>query len=168
VSSERPSIEAAFAENLKALRATRSMTQADLADKMHMRGFKWHPATVYKIENGERQIQLAEAVEVARVLEISIEDMTQESQQLSQQLRDLRSGYLSVRDTILLLADHLAAYPGQTEHFATLFNAADEARALLPPDELERMTRAAHPGDELLEPIRKAHEAIGAMLEAML
>jgi transcriptional regulator with XRE-family HTH domain len=156
VSSERPSIESAFAASLKSLRDAKSMTQADLAEKMSMRGFKWHPATVYKIENGERQVQLAEAVEVARILDISIEEMTQESQQL----RDLRSAYESIRNSMRWLAHPLYAYLGEREHFATLFDAADEAHALLPPDELEAMTKAAHPGDELLELIRKAYEAI--------
>lgn len=163
MSSERPSIEAAFAANLKALRAVREMTQVDLAEKMHMRGFRWHPATVYKIENGERQIQLAEAVEVARILEISIEEMTQESQQL----RVLREIYHSVRNSIRRLADQLDGYWFYRDQLETLLDAADEAadeaRALLPPDELERMTKLAHPGDELLELIRKADQAIRAM-----
>jgi transcriptional regulator with XRE-family HTH domain len=164
VSSEGPSIEAAFAANLKALRAVREMTQADLAEKMSMRGFKWHPATVYKIENGERQIQLAEAIEVARILDTSIEDMTQEDlTQESQQLIALRSGYEVVRNSILRLAQHLNGYWSDREYFATLFDAADEARALLPPDELERMTRVAHPGDKVLKPIRHAHEVFRAM-----
>lgn len=74
---DRPPAEAAFAESLKNLRDIAGVTQAELAEKMSVRGFRWHPATVYKVENGERQIQLAEAVELARIFESDVEAMTE-------------------------------------------------------------------------------------------
>jgi hypothetical protein len=51
------------------------MTQSALAEEMTRRGFRWHQATVYKIENGERQIQLGEAREVAKVFGLVLDDM---------------------------------------------------------------------------------------------
>lgn len=72
---EKTSAEAAFAANLRSARAARGLTQAQVAEAMARAGFKWHPPTVYKVENGERQIQFGEALELARILELSIDRM---------------------------------------------------------------------------------------------
>lgn len=64
-----------FAANLRSLRDTVGLTQSALAKLMSQRGFRWHQATVYKIESGERQIQLSEAREVAQILGVSMEQM---------------------------------------------------------------------------------------------
>lgn len=54
--------------NLAALRG--DMSQKDLAAVMRGRGWKWSQATVWSIEKGERPIRLAEAEEVATILNI--------------------------------------------------------------------------------------------------
>ncbi|MCX8495953.1 MAG: helix-turn-helix transcriptional regulator [Akkermansiaceae bacterium] len=72
---KKTSAEAAFAANLRRARTDRGLTQAQLAEGMASAGFKWHPPTVYKVENGERQIQLGEALELARILDVTLEDM---------------------------------------------------------------------------------------------
>ena len=127
---------------------------------MSARGFKWHPATVYKVENGERQIQLGEAVEVARILDTSIEDMTRESQ--GQELIALRSDHVKVLYSLRNLRWALDDYLIGREFFATRLGEANEARALLPPDELEQMTKAADPGSKFIGLVRKLYEAIEA------
>jgi transcriptional regulator with XRE-family HTH domain len=67
--------EERFAENLRAMREAFKITQSRLAEVMTERGFRWHQATVYKIESGERQIQLGEAGEIARIFDVSLTDM---------------------------------------------------------------------------------------------
>ena len=51
------------------------MSQAALAKEMTTRGFRWHQATVYKVENGDRQIQLGEARAVARIFNLPLDDL---------------------------------------------------------------------------------------------
>lgn len=60
----------------------------------------------------------------------------------------------------LWLANHLDGYQGDRAFLAHQLDQADEARALLPPDELERMTKVAHPDNELLEAIRTLSDHI--------
>jgi len=72
-----PSAESVFAQNLKALRDDRKLSQEALAERMAERGFKWHQATVYKVEQGGRQIQLGEARAVAEILGVPLDAMTE-------------------------------------------------------------------------------------------
>ena len=65
MSYEQLSTEAIFAANLREARAAAGMTQAELAEAMTKRGCKWYGPTVYKVENGERQILLVEALALA-------------------------------------------------------------------------------------------------------
>jgi len=46
---------------------------------MSARGFKWHQATVYKIENGSRQVHIGEAAAVAAVLGVPLDRMVSET-----------------------------------------------------------------------------------------
>ena len=69
------SAEAAFAANLRAAREAKELTQTQLAELMAGKGFRWHQATVYKVEVGERQIQLGEALALAHILGLNVEEM---------------------------------------------------------------------------------------------
>lgn len=53
--------------NLASIRG--DMSQKDLAEEMRKRGWKWSQATVWSIEKGERPLRLAEAAELAAVLD---------------------------------------------------------------------------------------------------
>jgi transcriptional regulator with XRE-family HTH domain len=66
------SAESVFAANLRAAREAMGMTQTQLAELMTAKGFKWHQATVYKVEVGERQIQLGEALALADVVGLDV------------------------------------------------------------------------------------------------
>lgn len=55
-------------KNLSRLRG--EMSQADLADKMRERGYKWSQATVWAVEKGERPLRLTEAQDVANILNV--------------------------------------------------------------------------------------------------
>ncbi|MBX9243428.1 helix-turn-helix transcriptional regulator [Actinotalea ferrariae] len=63
----------AIGENVVRLRGP--LSQAALADAMRARGWKWSQATVWSVEQGERPLRLAEAVDLAGLLECEIEDL---------------------------------------------------------------------------------------------
>jgi transcriptional regulator with XRE-family HTH domain len=49
------------AELLRTARHDRGLTQLDVADDMTKKGFRWSQPTVARVENGHRQLSLAEA-----------------------------------------------------------------------------------------------------------
>ena len=59
-------IDKTVGRNLTQLRD--GVTQEELAERMRERGYSWTKMTVYNIERGERQIRLAEAVDVLNCL----------------------------------------------------------------------------------------------------
>lgn len=67
--------EQRIADNLKAIRADNKLSQEKLAAAMTERGYSWHQATVYKVEQGERQVQLGEADALANILGVPLSDL---------------------------------------------------------------------------------------------
>lgn len=57
-------------QNLAVLRG--SVTQKELAERMKSRGWKWSQATVWTVETGERPLRLAEAQDIAEILDLGI------------------------------------------------------------------------------------------------
>lgn len=68
--------EAMFALNLREARERMSLSQADLAKRMSALGFRWHQATVYKVENGDRPVKLGEALALAEMLQVPLRELT--------------------------------------------------------------------------------------------
>lgn len=66
--------DAQIGKNLAKLRG--NMSQADLADAMKDRGFKWSQATVWSVEKGERPLRLTESEHVSEILDCSIHHLT--------------------------------------------------------------------------------------------
>lgn len=64
-------------KNLKIMRG--EMTQADLAEAMRKRGYKWTQATVWTAEQGDRKLKLDEAKSLADILGGSLTDFFQSS-----------------------------------------------------------------------------------------
>jgi transcriptional regulator with XRE-family HTH domain len=61
VDEEYREAERLAAELLRTTRRERGLTQLDIADDMAHRGFRWSQPTVARVENGRRQLSLAEA-----------------------------------------------------------------------------------------------------------
>ena len=59
------------AELLRKARLNRGMTQIDVADEMLQRGFRWSQPTVARVENGRRQLSLAEGRALMDILELN-------------------------------------------------------------------------------------------------
>jgi transcriptional regulator with XRE-family HTH domain len=155
--SEWPSFESAFAGNLKAMRKARRMTQAQLAEQMADRGFRWHPATIYKVENGERQIQLGEAIEVARIFDVDVEEMTSGSE--AQELVELRDAYTRFRRSRDWLVQQLGRFDTDRAYLDYLL-ANPGTRELLDRQELQEMRVVADPDNELTRTVLTAYRVI--------
>lgn len=81
---------------LAELRGARSQQQ--LADLMRARGHKWSQTTVWHVENGSRALRLAEAVEVAQLLDIELVDLLEPASGIRSATR-LREATDRVRQT---------------------------------------------------------------------
>lgn len=128
--------EAAFALNLRMARTAKGITQAELAEQMAKRGFSWHPPTVYKVEANERQIQLGEAMELARILGVPVEQMATTDGEANHRI-EIESAYLELAEArgdllselqryleaSVRLANRLETYGGEN-----VFSAADLKR----------------------------------------
>lgn len=64
-----------FGEGVRAARVASNMTQDAIADAMQERGFSFHQATIYKIENGHRKTPITEALALADILGHSVEEL---------------------------------------------------------------------------------------------
>lgn len=82
-----------FAQNVKNARASQGITQGALAAKMAEKGFAWHQATVYKIENGTRQVQLGEAKAVAEILAVPLEQLTAKGTEIDRVFGEVEAEY---------------------------------------------------------------------------
>lgn len=107
----------------KAVAALRGeLSQTAVANAMRERGWKWSQATVWSVESGERPLRLAEAVDLAKVLDCLVTDLIEGQASLVSATRsalgDLKltrvrlsreaSRYEDARREVRLLADELA------------------------------------------------------------
>ena len=149
---EEASAEAAFAARLREVRTKKRMTQADIAEAMSKRGFKWHAPTVYKVENGERQIQLGEAVTLAQILGMPVEDMVTSPE--FRKRMDIESAYqelLELRGNLLTL---IPRYLRSTLALRKLVGSRD-VEELLTPTDVSRLRGMADQGTELHTALRR-------------
>ncbi|MDV2979022.1 UNVERIFIED_CONTAM: helix-turn-helix transcriptional regulator [Actinomycetes bacterium ARC8] len=51
------------------------MSQSEVAKKMVSHGFKWSQTTVWEVEKGKRALKFAEALDLAKVLGVTISDL---------------------------------------------------------------------------------------------
>lgn len=73
-----------FGQRMKTLRDARRMPQQHIANTMTMvYGHRWYQTTVGKIESGTRPVKLTEAVAVAAILGVPLEDLLTENPEAS-------------------------------------------------------------------------------------
>jgi len=71
VDEEYAEVERVAAKLLRTARQERGLTQLDVADEMTQKGFRWSQPTVARIENGRRQLSLAEARALMDILALN-------------------------------------------------------------------------------------------------
>lgn len=90
-------------EGVKRLRVEQGMTQAELAEQMSHLGFRFHQATVYKIENGERRVSASECYGLARVFDVEIDELFHRDQSPEAHGRHIRTVADRMTQAILAL-----------------------------------------------------------------
>jgi transcriptional regulator with XRE-family HTH domain len=69
-------LDTTFGSRVREVRERLGMPQTHISTTMRMaHGFPWHQNTTGKVESGERPIKLAEAVAVAAILGVPLEDL---------------------------------------------------------------------------------------------
>ncbi|MBF6330258.1 helix-turn-helix domain-containing protein [Nocardia transvalensis] len=133
------SAEEVFASNLKTLRGDTGLSQEALAEQMSERGFKWHQATVYKIENGSRQVQLGEAKAVAAILGVPLDRLTDDTDSV-QAVSKIRAMLVQLDKYDHQLWSAAMLYEGLREDLERDFYAlTDEHRDLMPDNEIDEI-----------------------------
>lgn len=123
---------------------------------MTEQGFKWHAATVYQVENRERQIQLPEALALARIFGTPIEAMTQPIDEEVTRLRERRRRMVVVRQTILQNLGHLRG------EYTKLADTLDQPgmRDRLSDSEYQDLHAQAHPDPFFVEILHAAYQGL--------
>ena len=75
-SPERETADQRLGLNVRTLRERKGLSQRAVADEMRSRGHPWHQQTVLKAEAGTRPLRFAEAVDLAAILETSLDRLT--------------------------------------------------------------------------------------------
>ena len=72
----RESANERLGANVRVLRERMDMSQAELARLMTERGWPWHQSTVYRVESGRQTVSFDEAVDLAAILQTSLDRFT--------------------------------------------------------------------------------------------
>lgn len=119
-------------KNLARLRG--DVSQKDLAARMKQLGWKWSQATVWTIETGERPLRLAEADDLANILEMNTWEFLRTDadyhareyvQRSWRALEDLRAAQSEFEGSRRLLKSHVADFPlpdDLTDEFESISN----------------------------------------------
>jgi transcriptional regulator with XRE-family HTH domain len=62
-------------KRLRELRNARGWPLREVAEQMRAFGYTWHQTVVAKIETGQRPIRLSEAIDLARLFGVTLEDL---------------------------------------------------------------------------------------------
>ena len=119
--------EEQFASNLRRYREHVGWSQSDLAKLMAAAGFKWHPATVYSVEKGERKIPLNEVVAIARLLHVSVDSLIRPTKVTERRILADRL-YESFRQSALRLLAAADAYETQRRQMRGLISQVNEGK----------------------------------------
>lgn len=116
-----------FRTNVRHYREQADMTQAELAKRLVDEGFLFHAQTVYKIERGERQVRLNEAVAIARALGVDVNillndlkvnalaELEARMMAVNRTLEEAVLTYEEVQTELADLADQSGLIPGEAD-----------------------------------------------------
>lgn len=125
-----PEADANIGRNVRALREAAGWSQADLSTRLTELGLAgFYPQTILRIEKGQRSLKLLEAIPLAAVLGVDVEDLTEASG------ADVRASRL-----VKLLPKHVHEL---TSWASVVGNCLGEIRGLIAGEELTSETREA-------------------------
>lgn len=144
--------DATIGQNLQRLRG--EMSQTTLANTMKERGHRWTQPTVVAVEKGERPLRLAEAVDIASILDERLDALLRIG--VDQGVEQILSGPKRSLESMLdNLADHTADFARPAEEMrgldlpVTAWGAREKLSAVL--DDLETARGSALDALERLE-----------------
>lgn len=105
------------------------LSQKEVADRMKGRGWKWSQATVWSVEKGDRPLRLAEAHDLAAVLNVSVLHFTRTPPVVAV---DIRSQELATAHDVLIQA--VKSYRSAQFRLATAADDAQRSGERLPAD----------------------------------
>jgi transcriptional regulator with XRE-family HTH domain len=132
-----PGADDNFAANLRQRRELLGLSQEAVAEKMQKMGHSFHQATIYKLESGTRRVQLTEAIDLAKVLDTTVNELTQDpenrlltwrvqlaSQQMHRTYLEMVELYRNYKDRQAILRYAIEDYKNEGAH--ALDNFLDE------------------------------------------
>ena len=135
-------------QNLVTLRG--DMSQKDLATRMRTLGWKWSQATVWSVETGERPLRLAEATDLAQILNThvsrltgteagaALEQLSRQVQEAQQTLRTNLQTYRRAQFALASAADRALGKGVKLPHAGAMI---ESSLRTTPEDVLESMRR---------------------------
>lgn len=73
---EQENADERLAVNLRSLRESAAMSQAEVARLMTEHGWPWHQSTVYRVEAGKQAVRFGEAASLAAILKVPLDRLT--------------------------------------------------------------------------------------------
>ncbi|RFA14511.1 hypothetical protein B7R22_09835 [Subtercola boreus] len=133
-------VDRAFGRNVKRAREDSGLLQTDIASQMTARGHRYHQATVYKVESGQRKIPLGEAVDLADIVQRPLAELLAPTEQAN----DERAVHLAAQtfaDKVSTLIDASDEVYGSQAALALIVERVTEkyGEALGNPDEFYAM-----------------------------
>ena len=84
------SIAKVFARRLRQERVSRGLSQTEFASRLAERlGVATYPTTITKIEKGEREIKLGEAIAIAEILDLPLSALTDDKSSFDDEIASL-------------------------------------------------------------------------------
>lgn len=71
-----------LAQNIRERRAALGRSQEDIAEAMQLRGYRWHQATVYKVESATRALEVTEAASLAAELGVPLDRLMGDAERM--------------------------------------------------------------------------------------
>ncbi|BBX89002.1 helix-turn-helix transcriptional regulator [Mycolicibacterium boenickei] len=129
----------------KAVRQRRSaigVSQRKLSELLlDKTGVKLDASAITRIEKGQRDLKLAEAAAIANVLGVGIDQLTREIEEAEPAgLIEIRDAYQELRKRHAVVKAQIQAYYADAYALAVPLAADADARNMLPPDELRKMS----------------------------
>lgn len=149
----------AIGENFRRIRTEAGWSMVDLAKKMNDRGFNWTKVSVYKIETGERQLKVTEALAAFQIMGLDADTAFPGLIELNAQDRKAKDAIKAVLTTIEEMLDSKIGLTAALWTIDTLLHAANYLDA---EDETRGMTpeNLAMPSEEVQRRLQEIETAV--------
>jgi transcriptional regulator with XRE-family HTH domain len=145
VQHESDGVARDFGNAVRKRRAALGISQRGFSELlMEKTGVKLDPSAVTRIERGQRELKLSEALAIATVLDVKVDTLTRHIEPAeSPGLIEVRDAYQQLRNAHATVLAQIEALYGAAYALAIPLAADADTRQLLPPAELKKMANDA-------------------------